>query len=92
MGNHRIPALRRVARDNPRSLDLTEARDNRFSVLGIPDTAGHLGRAENKVGAPGAARREERAGERGRWVVPTWVRESLVLSMAGAQEGLPVGG
>jgi hypothetical protein len=28
-----------------------EARDNRFLVSGIPDTAGHFGRAENKMGA-----------------------------------------
>ena len=39
----------------PRSLSLMDARDNRFSVSGIPDTAGHLGRAENKMGALGAA-------------------------------------
>ena len=38
----------------PRSLGLTEARDNSF-VLDIPDAAVCLGRAENKVGAPGAA-------------------------------------
>ena len=42
-------------RDSPRSLGLTEARDSRFSVSGIPDTAGHCGRAENKVEAPGAS-------------------------------------
>ena len=28
---------------------------NRFSVLGIPDMAGHHGRPENKVGALGMA-------------------------------------
>ena len=33
------------------SLGLTEARDNRFSVLDIPDAAGCHGRAENKVEA-----------------------------------------
>ena len=27
----------------------------RFSALGIPDTAGHLGRAENRMGAPRGA-------------------------------------
>jgi hypothetical protein len=31
-----------------------EARDNRSSVLGISDTAGHLGRSENKVKSWGA--------------------------------------
>jgi hypothetical protein len=45
----------RKARGCSRSLGLTEARDNRFSVLGIPDTTGHLGRVDNKVGALGAA-------------------------------------
>ena len=48
-------ALRRWTRGSPRSLGLTEARDNRFSVSGIPDTAGHHGRAENQVEAPGVA-------------------------------------
>jgi hypothetical protein len=38
-----------------RSLGLTEDRDNMFSVSGIPNTAGHGGRAENKMGALGAA-------------------------------------
>jgi hypothetical protein len=28
-------------KDSPRSLGLMEARDNRFSVLGIPDAAGY---------------------------------------------------
>ena len=47
-----------------------KARDNRFSVSGISDAAGHRGRAENKVGAPRVARssqslREERAGGEG---------------------------
>ena len=52
-------------RGSPRSLDLIEARDNRFSVSGIPDTAGHHGRAENKMGAPGAAQSvlEPKGGE-----------------------------
>ena len=59
-----------------RFLGLTEARDNRFSVSGIPDTAGHHGRAENKLGGPGGISfspgDEERRGqgERGHWVVP----------------------
>lgn len=38
-----------VNRGSPRSLGLMEARDNRLSVLGIPDTTGHHRRAENKV-------------------------------------------
>ena len=42
-------------RGNPRSLGLMEARDNRFSVSDIPNTSGHLRRAENKMGAPGLA-------------------------------------
>jgi|UPI0000022141 hypothetical protein len=52
----------------------------KFSAPGIPDTTGHRERAENRMGAPGAAqsalgRREERAGGKGRrCVVPTWVR------------------
>ena len=37
------------------SLGLTEARDNRFSVLDIPDAAGCHRRAENKVGTLGVA-------------------------------------
>jgi hypothetical protein len=40
-----------------------EARDNRFSVSGIPDTAGYFGRAENKVEAPRSAWSEERRGQ-----------------------------
>jgi hypothetical protein len=56
----------------------------RFSVSGIPDTAGHLRRAENK--------REPRkwlSQGRGRCMIPTWAR---VLTVAGAQEGLWAGG
>lgn len=50
-----------------------EARDNRFSLL-ASQTTGRSGRAENKMGALGVARsalgqKEERAEERGRWVV-----------------------
>ena len=40
---------------SPRSLGLTEARDDRFSVSDIPDFAVCLERAENKVGATGTA-------------------------------------
>ena len=67
-------------RGSPRSLGLNEARDNRFSVSGVPDTTGHLGRPENKMEALGAAQsslwlkgREGRV-ERGLWVVPRQVR------------------
>jgi hypothetical protein len=34
------------------SLGLTEARDNMFLGLDIPDAVGHHGRAESKKGAP----------------------------------------
>lgn len=67
-------------RPSPRYLVLAEARDNQFSVSGIPDAAGHLGRAENKVEAPGGGlaslRGEEMRGhgERGHWVFPMKVR------------------
>jgi hypothetical protein len=57
-GKPQTPALGggvRLTGCSLRSLGLTEARDNRFSVSGIPDTAGHHGRAENKVGALWAA-------------------------------------
>ena len=80
-------------RGSPRSLGLMEARDNRFSVSGIPDVAGHHRRAENKMGAPGAApsflvvkKGEDR--ERGGTGWLPCEQESLVLSLAGAQEGL----
>jgi hypothetical protein len=42
--------------DSARYLGLMEARDNRFSVSDIPDDTEYHGRAENKVGAPVAAR------------------------------------
>ena len=50
VGSYR-PSLGGWARGSLRSLDLTEARDNRLLVLGIPDTTGHHGRAENKMGS-----------------------------------------
>ena len=49
------PAHRGCTKGILRSLGLMEASDNRFSVLSIPDTAGHRGKAENKVEALGAA-------------------------------------
>jgi hypothetical protein len=77
---------------SPRSLGLMEARDNRFSVSDIPALC--LRRAKNKVGAPGATQSapgSKRGEGRGRggagWFPPG--RESLVLSLARAQEGLP---
>ena len=51
VGRHGTPTRRGWTRGSLRSLGLTEARDNRFSVLGIPDTTGHHGRAENKMGS-----------------------------------------
>ena len=47
------PARGGWTRGSPRSLSLTETRDNRFSVAGIPDTSVHLGIAENKMGVWG---------------------------------------
>ena len=46
------PVLREVDGGNPRSLGLTEARDNRFSVPDIQDATVCRRRAENKVRAP----------------------------------------
>jgi hypothetical protein len=72
--------------------------DNRLSVSGIPDTAGHFGRAENKWGpAKGAAHSSlgPKGGEgrrRGGAGCFPLGQESLVQSVAGAQEGLLAGG
>ena len=57
----------RVVKGQPEVSDLTEDRDNRFSVSGIPDVTGHHGGAENKMGDPGwlchpQGWKEERAG------------------------------
>jgi hypothetical protein len=49
------PARGGWTRGSPWSLGLTEARDNRFSVPGIPDSDGHSRRAENKMGTLGEA-------------------------------------
>ena len=75
-----------------RSLGLMEARDSRFLVLGIPDTAGHCGRAENKMGVPGVAQPDPgpKGGKgRERWGAGWFAhrQESLVQSVAGAQKG-----
>ena len=55
--------------------------DTRFSVLGIPDTAGYCGRAENRMRiallAPGAKRRRGQ-GERGDTEWFSCRRETLV--------------
>ena len=70
---------------------------NRFSVLGIPDTTGHLRRAENKIGNPGVTwsspgpKRGEGRERGGTGWFPRG-QESLAWSVAGAQEGLLVGG
>ena len=68
---------------SPRSLGLTEARDNRFSVSDIPDTAVWCGRAENKVGAlggssviPGTKERRRREGGDGELTLVVWIQES----------------
>ena len=80
-----------------RSLGLTEARGNRYSVLGIPDTTGHSRRAENKMGAqgvawssPGPKGGEDRERGGAGWFPHR--SESLIWSMAGVQEDILVGG
>jgi hypothetical protein len=85
-------------RGRHRCLGLMEARDNRFSVSGIPDTAGHCKKAENKMGAPGGGSVSPpglKGGEGRERGGAGWFprgRESLVPSMARAREGLPAGG
>ena len=73
------PARGGWTRGSPWSLGLTEARDNRFSVPGIPDSDGHSRRAENKMGTLGEAwpALGLKGGEgKGRecLMVPTWAR------------------
>ena len=70
-----------------------EARNNRFSVSGIPDATEHQRRAENEVGGPvGAWPALEPKRVEGRdMLVPSGVRV-FGRSMAGAQEGLQAGG
>jgi hypothetical protein len=84
-------------RTSLRCLGLTEARDDRFSVLGILDVARHWRRAENKMGTsgvaqsfPGLKRGEGRVRGGVGWFPRGW--EFLVRYVAGAQEGLPEGG
>jgi hypothetical protein len=70
-----------------------EARDNRFSFLGIPDIAGYLGRAEKKMGVPWGslvipgAEGKRGQGDRGLWVVPTRVR--VLGPVRGCSTGRP---
>ena len=70
----------------------------RFSALGIPDTTGYQGSAENRMGALGAAQSAlELKGGEGRERVggAGWFshgQESLVGSVARAQKGLLEGG
>jgi hypothetical protein len=45
VGSHEPQPTRVCRRGSLRSLGLMEARDNRFTVSSIPDTAGHQGRA-----------------------------------------------
>ena len=54
---------------------------NRFSVLGIPDTAGHQGRAKNKCAPPRGGVARSLPGPKG--------GEG---ALAGMQEGLQAGG
>ena len=53
VGSHGTQPSGGWTRSSLRSLGLTEARDNRFSLSGIPDAAGHSRREENKMGTPG---------------------------------------
>jgi hypothetical protein len=53
--SHGTLVLRGWRGSSPRSLGLTEARDNRFSVCDIPGAAVCHRRAENKVEAPGGS-------------------------------------
>lgn len=91
------PALMGWTEGNLKSLGLTEARDNRFSVLDIPDATVCHRRAENKVGSPGVAqsalelKRGEGRERRGAGWFPRRP-ESLVRSVAGVQKGLMLGG
>jgi hypothetical protein len=90
VGSHGTQPSGGWTRSSLRSLGLTEARDNRFSVLGIPDTAGHLGRTENKMGTLGAAwlspgmKGGEGREKGGAGCFPLG-QESLVWFVAGAQ-------
>ena len=69
-----------------------EARDNRFSVSGVPDAAGYCGRDENKVKAPGAAQSKRGEGrERGAAGWFSCRRESLIQS-GGWNTGRPSSG
>jgi hypothetical protein len=67
----------------------------RFSALSIPDTAGHHGRAENRMGAPGGgsvslvAEGRKGQGERGHWVFPT--RARVLGPVSGWSTGRPSG-
>jgi hypothetical protein len=67
----------------------------RFSALSIPDTTGHRGRAENRMGAlegglvsPGAEGRRGQK-ERGLWMVPTRARVPGLV--CGLRAGRPSG-
>ena len=81
---------------NLRSLGLTEARDDRLSVLDIPDVTVCLRRAENEVVAPlgssfsPGAKGRRGQGERGDWVVPMQARALGLVH--GWSTGWPSGG
>ena len=64
----------------------------RFSALGIPDTSGHYGRAENRMGSPGTAWSVlgQKGGEgRGRGALGGFHAGEGPWTVAGVQEGLP---
>ena len=87
------PALMGWTEGTLKSLGLTEARENRFSVLDIPDATVCHRRAENKVGSPGVAQSalELKRGEGRERGGAGWFpsrQKSLVWSVAGVQEGL----
>jgi hypothetical protein len=92
VGSLQTPAHGKCTRDSPRSLGLTEARDNRLLVLGIPD-AGHHRKADNRgpVGSSANLRAKMRReqGERGLWVVPMWAR--VFGPVHGSRAGRPSG-
>ena len=77
VGSHGHQPTGGWTRGSLRTMGLGEARDNRFSISGIPDAAGHRRRAENKVGAlwvDQPASGPKRGEGRGCLVVPTWAR------------------
>ena len=92
-GKPLIPLGGGWTKGSSRSLGLMEARDKRFSVSGIPNTSEELrtnGGPRAAWAAPGPKGEEGRERGGSDWFLRG--RESLDLSMAGVQEGLPAGG